>query len=80
MTYGVNNPREQQKLNEFYHYESAQLTALRTVNADLLTALLAQPEDTRGCTCLSMTAYNCPFCLRRAAIARATGRQYEQTL
>ena len=46
---------------------------LRAVNADLLAALQAQPEDVRGCTCLSMTAYDCPFCLRRAAISRATG-------
>ena len=34
----------------------------------LREALEAQPEDSRGCTCKSMTAYDCPFHLRRGAL------------
>lgn len=41
---------------------------------ELLEALKAQPIDPRGCTCLSMTAYNCPFHLRENAITKAEGR------
>ena len=66
MTYGVNNPREQQKLNEFYHYESAQLTALRAVNADLLALAVAVAEH--------FADTDAPLGAQaRAAIARATG-------
>jgi hypothetical protein len=37
---------------------------------ELEIALRAQPEDPRGCTCKSMTAYNCPFHLRYNALKK----------
>ena len=49
----------------------AERDRLKTINAELVEALEAMPEDPRGCTCLSMTSHNCPFCKRRAVLDKA---------
>lgn len=49
-------------------------TALTMAAPDLLTALVALMDayGQDACECIETTAY-CPFCIARAAIARATG-------
>ena len=72
MRYGVNNPREQQKLNEFYHYESAQLTALRALNAELVAALQDIVREPQGKTVAdNAKVLSAVIRIARAALAKA---------